>query len=109
MKDKDRSRKQLFNELSELNPRLSELTKGENRFRKLIDSAHVGVYQTNLKGNILYMNNACLRMFGFESLEAAIAEGSLSRYQNPEDRKNILKILKKNGKLTNVELKLVTM
>jgi PAS domain S-box-containing protein len=108
MEAKGQSRKQLLDELSELRLRLSELTKSENHYHNLIDNAHVGVYQTNHKGDILYMNNACLRMFGFENMEEAVTGGSFRRYQDQEDRKNNLKILKKTGRLTNFEVKLVT-
>jgi PAS domain S-box-containing protein len=108
MGDKDRSKEQFLNEPAKPRLRFSELTKSENQYHNLIGNAHVGVYQTNLKGDILYMNNACLRLFGLENLEEAMAGGSLSRYQNQEDRRNNLKILEETGKLTNFEVQLVT-
>jgi len=108
MKDKGQSREQLLNELSELRQLVSELKKSKNRYRSLIENALVGVYQVNLKGDILYLNDMCLRMFGFETLEEAAPEGSPARYRNPEDRKTILEILEQTGKLTNFEIEFVT-
>src|SRR5512139_709443 len=80
----------------------------ENRVRDLIENALVGIFQTNFKGDILYANDMCLRIFGYESLEEAMSVGARNRYRNPQDRENIIEVLKQTGKLTNFEVECVT-
>jgi PAS domain S-box-containing protein len=84
------------------------LRASEERYRNLIENALVGVYQTNLKGDILYINETCLHLFGFETPEEAASEGSPGRYRNQEDRKTVIEILKKKGNLSNFELEFIT-
>lgn len=84
------------------------LAKSEKQYRTLIDSALVGIFKTNLKGDILYANDSCLLMFGYDSLEAAKRENCLSRYRNPEDREKILALLQEKGSLSGLEVGGVT-
>jgi len=46
-----------------------ELTKSELRYQNLVENAHIGIYRTSPKGEILEANLALIRMLGFESLE----------------------------------------
>jgi PAS domain-containing protein len=61
-----------------------------------------------LKCEILYANNTCLHMFGFKTVEEALAKDSAALFRNREDRKNILNILEQTGLLHNIELEMVT-
>jgi PAS domain S-box-containing protein len=82
--------------------------KSEKRYRDLVENAPIGIARANFRGDLLYANNACLRMFGFESLEEAMSLAYFSRYRNPGDRKTMMEILKKTGKLANVEAECIT-
>ena len=84
------------------------LERSEKRFRTLADNALVGIFQTNLKGGVLYINDVAARMCGYESLEEAMAAGPLEVYRNPEDRKTLIGILKQTGKVADFELELKT-
>jgi PAS domain S-box-containing protein len=88
--------------------RTAELRESEKRYRNLIESALVGVYQTNLKGDILYANNNFLRMFGFESLEEMKPAGVLGQYRDPEARGIVIDKLLQFGKFTDFEVELYT-
>ncbi len=88
--------------------RTSELRKSEKRYRGLIESALVGVYQTNLKGDILYANSNYLRMLGFESLEEIVPLGVRGHYRNPKDREIIVDRLIWSGRLSDYEVELLT-
>ncbi len=85
-----------------------ELRESEEQYRNLVDNAIVGIYRTNLKGEILYANRALAEMFGFESPKEMMKEGVLARYKNPEDRKVLIESLRKKGKVRNFELELLT-
>ena len=84
------------------------LEKSENRYRNLVENALVGIFQTNLRGDLLYANPMCLRMFGYDSLEEARSAGPVGRYRNPEDRKAIIESLARTGKFTNFEAEFMT-
>jgi len=83
------------------------IEESEKQHRNLIDNALIGIYQTNVRGDIVYMNDTCLRMFGYKSLEEARLKGSPSRYQNQEDRKALLEILAQTGQVSNCEVEFV--
>jgi PAS domain S-box-containing protein len=78
----------------------------EKKYRDLVDNALVGIYKTDIKGNIIYVNEALSELFGFESPEEMMSEGALARYKNPEDREALIKTLKETGTAYNIELEL---
>lgn len=84
------------------------LRESEKRYRTLVDNAPVGVYRTNLKGDILYVNDAYVKMLGFDSAEEIIAAGAVPRYQNRNDRKKLMEELNKNGKVNSFEVNILT-
>jgi formate hydrogenlyase transcriptional activator len=84
------------------------LAESEKQYHTIVDNALVGILRTNLRGEVLYANSACLRMFGYESLEEGRAAGSLSRYRHPEDRKKIITLLQAKGKIEGLEVEAVT-
>ena len=85
------------------------LARSEREFRSLVDNAPVGIFRTNLGGDLLYANDAALRMFGHEGQEDARSLGSpLVRYRNPEDRKALMATLHATGKVSNVEVEYLT-
>lgn len=85
-----------------------ELEQSEKQYRALVDNALVGFTQSNLKGELLYANTISLRMFGYESLEEAMAASTINRYRNLEDRKALLEILKQTGKIADFEVEFMS-
>ncbi len=84
------------------------LKASERRYRNIAENALVGIYQSNLKGEILYVNDALARIYEFESPEEMISEGAAPRYKNLKDREVFLENLKKSGKVNNFELETLT-
>ncbi|MFQ5865705.1 MAG: PAS domain S-box protein [bacterium] len=84
------------------------LKDSEKKHRNLVDNALVGVFSSNLKGEVLYVNDAMLRMLEFDSPEELMSSGAITRYKNPNDRQAFLKAVKKSGKVNNYELELLT-
>jgi PAS domain S-box-containing protein len=85
-----------------------KLQESEEKYRNLVDNALVGVYRTNPKGEVLYVNDAFVKMLEFESAEEFISSGALARYKNPKDRELLIEELKKTGKVDNFETALLT-
>ena len=84
------------------------LRESETQYRNLVDNALVGVYKTDLEGNILYVNEALIRIMGFDSFEDMKSVSVLSRYSNPRDRDRLIETLTETGKVGDFEVDLVT-
>ncbi|MEK6572171.1 MAG: PAS domain S-box protein, partial [Bacteroidota bacterium] len=84
------------------------LKESEKKYRALVDNAIVGVYKTNLKGEILYVNEALSSMLEFKSPEELGFSGVLTIYKNLKDREVLLDILRQKGKVNDFEVELVT-
>ncbi|MBI5204003.1 MAG: PAS domain S-box protein, partial [Nitrospirae bacterium] len=65
----------------------ASLKESERKYRALVDNALVGVYKTNLKGDILFVNEALSRILEFASPEEMMKEKTIALYKNPERRK----------------------
>ncbi|MEE9224071.1 MAG: PAS domain S-box protein [Thermoplasmata archaeon] len=84
------------------------LRGSEEKYRNLVDNALVGIYQTTLKGNLLYVNEALAKTFEFDSPEEMISEGALPRYKDLEKRKVLLELLKNEGSVRDFEVEVLT-
>ena len=86
----------------------------EGKFRNIFETMTIGYYRTTLNGNFLDINPACLRIFGYDSIEDAkqiLGDNSRKVYADPEEwiriRKNFsdgaapetytVRLLKKDG------------
>jgi len=78
----------------------------EQKYRDLVDNALVGVYRTNLSGDILFVNDALAKMFGFSSPEEVKKEGALVRYKDSHSREAFVKELTEKGKLNYYEIEM---
>jgi PAS domain S-box-containing protein len=83
----------------------SALQESEKRYRKLFESVPVGTGLATLDGQILSSNDAACKITGF-SREELKQINLRDIYQNPEDRKLLLKCLKKEGFVRDFEVEL---
>jgi PAS domain S-box-containing protein len=96
-----------FRDVTERKRAEEALWESEKKYRDLVDNALVGIYNTNLKGDILFANDALLGMFGYRSEKELMKENVRARYRKPEERTAFLKELRKNGRVTNYEIQYV--
>jgi diguanylate cyclase (GGDEF)-like protein/PAS domain S-box-containing protein len=80
----------------------------EKQLCDLADNSLVGVYRTNLQGDILSVNKALAKMLEFDSAEEMMSESVLPRYENLKDRGVLIEKLKKSGRVTNFSFELTT-
>jgi PAS domain S-box-containing protein len=84
------------------------LKDSEQKYRDLVDNALVGVYRTNLSGDILFLNEALANLIGFTSPEEMIKEGALVRYKDPKEREAFIKELREKRRLNYYEIEMLT-
>ena len=85
-----------------------QVAESEGRYRSLVENALVGVYQTDLEGNVLFVNPELARMLGFDSPREMIGTKAIGRYKNPQDRARLLETLKRDGYARNFDVELLT-
>jgi diguanylate cyclase (GGDEF)-like protein/PAS domain S-box-containing protein len=105
--DGSTSKLQISRDITERKNTEDSLRKSEKRFRGLVDNALVGVYETNLKGDILYVNEALCRIAGYDSPEEMMSENVITKYKNKDDREVLIKLLRENGSVSNFELEVM--
>jgi PAS domain S-box-containing protein len=98
----------IFENLRLRNKAVASLRKSEEQFRNLVENSLVGVLRTNINGNILYINDAVLKIFEFESKDELILSGSTILYKNAEQRNEIIALLKKKGHIDGKEITTIT-
>ncbi len=64
MKDEDKTKEQLINELVEIRKHVRRIETLDS-FEKALETMQIGVTITDLEGNILYINPADLKMHGY--------------------------------------------
>ncbi|MEK6527496.1 MAG: PAS domain S-box protein [Nitrospirota bacterium] len=84
------------------------LKESEKKYRQLVDNSIVGIYKTDLKGDIIYVNKAMSDLLEFDSPEDMMKGGVLTRYKNPKDRENLIERLMKTGFVSNFEVDILT-
>jgi PAS domain S-box-containing protein len=80
----------------------------EAQYRSLVNDLNVGVYQNTLEspGRWIWANPACLRIFGFDSLEECKSHTVTEVYFRPEDRKVLTDALMHHGFVRNFEMQM---
>jgi PAS domain S-box-containing protein len=84
------------------------LQNSEKKYRNFVDNALVGIFQINVKGDVLFVNDAFLRILEFESQEEAMAGGITRRFTKPEKMAALMEILREKGKIDNFETAMQT-
>ena len=73
------------------------LSASEQRYRRLFEANLAGVYLTGLDGTILDFNEAMRRMLGYDSREEVFQHHSTDFYADPEFRKELIYLLRRDG------------
>jgi diguanylate cyclase (GGDEF)-like protein/PAS domain S-box-containing protein len=102
----DERARELREEITERRRAESALRKTEEQYRLLFERNLAGVYIATVSGRILDCNEACARLFRYESKEQFLTEGGVISYMNTRDRQRLMNQLRETGALTNEEVEL---
>ncbi len=93
-------------------PRQAEiaLRESETRYRNLFENSIMGISQTLPDGRLVAANAAYAQMYGYANPEEMLAEVSnvgQQLYANPQDREEVLRILKTQGVMEPREMAVI--
>ncbi|MCK4252006.1 PAS domain S-box protein [candidate division WOR-3 bacterium] len=80
-----------------------ELKKTETRYRTLFEDVPVGLYRSMPDGKITDVNPTLVQMLGYPNRQLLLEKNAADIYVNSEDRKQIQKILQRDGVVHNFE------
>lgn len=78
----------------------------QTRYRELFERIPIGLYRTAPDGRILDANPALVAMLGYPDRESLLAANVLDFYVNPEVRRHEEALLRREGIVHNLELRL---
>ncbi len=85
---------------------VSDRKASEARYRLLFERNLAGVYRSTPDGTILDCNDACARIFGYESREEFLGANANDFYFDDRERERIVQMLREQRQSTNLELRL---
>ena len=79
----------------------------EGNYRDLVDYTSVGVFKSRLNGEFLFVNNAMINIYNYDSARDLSQHNIIKLYKNPGDRFQLIQKLKIDGKVTDYELETI--
>jgi PAS domain S-box-containing protein len=112
IKDKEGHPKYIQGILTDITERKNmeeQLKKSEKRYRNIFENSMEGIYQSTPEGKYISVNPAFAQMAGFESPEEMISKvHDINKlYVNPDQRKEVKRILSKEGVLKDFEIEVL--
>jgi len=85
---------------------VSERKASEARYRLLFERNLAGVFRTGTDGRVYDCNDACARIFGYETREGFLATNANDCYSDDRDRERFVQMLRDQQQISNLELRL---
>ena len=85
----------------------TKLAESENKYKVLIDNLMVGVFITELNGNILMMNQYLADLFNGNSLKVVVGRNFKNMFTQSQEIEKLMEKLENEGKLINENLTLI--
>lgn len=86
----------------------AELVRSEAKYRNLVENALVGVFNSTLDGRLIFVNEAMVRMFDFDTPEQMMTQGAIERWIDQNNREQLMSYLQEHGSLSNAEAETIT-
>jgi len=85
---------------------IEALKESEDKYRSLTSQLPLGVYRTNMEGEVIYSNLPLARMLDYDSVEELLQLNVNQLYSNPVDRQKQLSSSRKKSSLMQSEFEL---
>ncbi|MDI9435280.1 MAG: response regulator [Euryarchaeota archaeon] len=85
----------------------TKLAESENKYKALMDNLMVGVFITELNGNILMMNQYLADLFNGNSLKVVVGRNFKNMFTQSQEIEKLMEKLENEGKLINENLTLI--
>lgn len=95
-------------DISERKKLLKNLENSEKQYRLLVENSQVGIFKTNLNGEISYMNNTLIDLIGFGSKDEIHKHNMIDIYKSIAQREKLMRQLLVDGKVSKIELEVLT-
>ncbi len=95
-----------FVDISPLKQAEAELRASEIRYRRFFDDDLTGNFIVTAGGQVVDGNPAFARMLGYESIDQAMGEDLPSRYAKGEDWRQVVELIRRDGKIERHEVEL---
>lgn len=102
------SRDELDREARERKKAIDALRLSETKYRNLVEGSLAGILRANLKGELVFVNEALAKIFEFDSPSDMVREGSRPRFRDEGQLDRILDALRAAGRIEAVEVEVVT-
>ncbi len=84
----------------------NEIRTSEERLRTLFENVTIGIYRSNIQGDIIMTNPALVKMLGYSSLNELLQKKiGPDAFLDPESRSNFIEIISKKGIIKGFETK----
>jgi PAS domain S-box-containing protein len=77
------------------------LHESEDKYRRILENLQDAYFHVDRNGNLVMVSPSVTRIFGYDSPEEVIGRPALSLYYDPNQRARILKLLERDGKVSD--------
>jgi PAS domain S-box-containing protein len=84
------------------------LIDSENKYRNLVENSPVGIYQSTPEGQLLFGNQALVKLLNYNSQQELISAGTGKIFPTPEHESELLEIVSSNKIISDFETVFVT-
>ena len=83
-----------------------QIEQSDQKYRSIIDNSMEGIFQTNLDGRFITINQTFTQILGYSNSDELIKLNIKDLYENKSDREKLIEELLKNEKVENYRVRL---
>ncbi|OHE03825.1 MAG: hypothetical protein A3G74_01195, partial [Sulfurimonas sp. RIFCSPLOWO2_12_FULL_34_6] len=95
-------------DISKIKAMYKNIEISEKQYRNLVENSQIGIFNTKISGDIVYVNDAILKIMGYVSQEEIKDKNIIHAYKESSQRDYFVNELVKHKKVEKIELVLLT-